>query len=840
MNKKWIHNIFVGLLLIGIAGCNLSSSEPIPHAVPNIDIDRALVVDTFRDTFDGDCTGKDCSLRDAVFIANTTPKNTIYLPKGLYILNEQTLINDDTGRYGDLDISSFVTIQGDGVGLTTIDGANNDRIFHILKNGGNLTQYDMALMGGSGDHASGLSGDMPSGGLIADGIETIGCAVSSLWGGCDNGGTITNVVPDDYEQLQWQKGGGAIANNGILLLQNVDIAYNVAQFGGAIYNTGSASITGGEICNNQGRYGGGIYNVGNLEINGTNICNNNSNSLIPEIWGPSEIWLNTRFELLDWNTWAPEFDSDLLLLGGGGGIYNTPSGSIDLDNSLISENNTHYKIGTGILNRGYISFSDSQVIDNFGDAILNFGRVDIAGSEIGLSVISGNDGSALVNIGEANIFRTLIYENLPYGSGPIAGYADSVTTIDQSAIFDNQSNVGAGAIAIKGGEFALTNVSIGRNISGPSNGAIYSEAGFAWIINVTIFDNYSPGIHQQNGTLFLVNTIIADNEGGNCTGTIESRGHNYDSGNSCNLSAEGDISNLDSSIINTLDASTKYTYKINGNSPAHDNGEAENCPPVDQQGEDRPMGFRCDIGADEIKEINGVPIIVPEGLLPEVPDAGEVVVDPDIPPVTADQNANCRAGPGTVYNEIGFMAEGDTATVLGQNAGHTWVYVLLLNLRECWVFEGAFTEDSVFEYAEVLPDPPLPPTPISTTPPVVIETDTPAPLPLNGSISGTVFKDANGDGNSSGDDGFGGVTVRLGAGACSSTGLDNANTSGNGGFSFSGLSAGTYCLSVVTPSAGSCPRWDHPSTSTSFTINLSAGQTDSKNIGFDNSACSVD
>jgi len=842
------------VLLATLSACNLPASKPIPKVDPKVNIVDVLVVNTFRDTFDGVCSLSDCSLRDAVFAANDPTyvrnditKNIIYLPSGLYKLNEQTLVNDDTGIYGDLDISSAVTIQGDGVDLTTIDGANNDRIFQVLRNGGNLTLYDMTLMGGTGDHKSGITGEMPSSGIIGDTIEAIGCAIASLWGGCDNSGTITNVLPPDYNQIMWERGGGAIANRGYLLLGDVNIIGNTSQYGGGIYNVGAANIIGGEICNNQGRYGGGIFNEGTLEIRGAIICNNNDREE-PESWGPAEEWLDTNFDLLDLDTWLPEFESDLLLLGGGGGIFNSVSGILQANNVEISGNDLVNNLGKGIRNKGTLIIFDSKVINNLGNAILNSGNINISGTTLGLSELSRNEGIALTNIGEASISNTLIQNNnLSYG-GTITILSDSTLTLYESAISDNTSNYGPGAIAIHGGKILMSNVSIGRNTSTQGKGVIFAEGGYADLINVTIFDNDTLGINNGNGVIWAVNTIIANNSGGNCVGTFYSRGSNLTDDDSCNLSVIGDIISQDLNINNVLDASTSYTYKILGTSPAHDGGDLEFCPSTDQQGEPRPMGLGCDIGADEIQELDGVQIIVPDGVLPPVEPAGEVVIDPPpdsiIPPVTADENANCRSGPGTIYNIIGFMAAGDTAEVLGQNSAYTWVFVLLSNARECWVFEDTLTEDSVFEQAEVLPDPPLPPTPTFTPTPTLTLTPTPTPTltpaPITGSISGTVFKDTNGDGSNSGDSGYAGAAVTLGVGPCNSSGLANASSNGSGGFSFTGLSAGTYCLTVVPPVVGSCPRWDHASTSTKFTFNLSADQAIFQIIGFDNSSCEVD
>jgi hypothetical protein len=130
---------------------------------------------------------------------------------------------------------------------------------------------------------------------------------------------------------------------------------------------------------------------------------------------------------------------------------------------------------------------------------------------------------------------------------------------------------------------------------------------------------------------------------------------------------------------------------------------------------------------------------------------------------------------------------------------------------------------------------PIPPTPKPPTPkpptPIPPPTNTPIPPdPQNASISGTVFKDSNGDGVMNGTDiGLSGVTVRLGSGSCMSTGLGSTTASGSGSFSFSNLAAGTYCLSVDTSGSGS---YSSITTSSQFTIVLGSGDSVSKKFGF--------
>ncbi len=214
-------------------------------------------------------------------------------------------------------------------------------------------------------------------------------------------------------------------------------------------------------------------------------------------------------------------------------------------------------------------------------------------------------------------------------------------------------------------------------------------------------------------------------------------------------------------------------------------------------------------------------------------------------PVTAAEEANCRSGPGSVYPIIGILVPEEEVTVLGRNEQGDWAFVMRSEGSQCWVWEGKLTEDSDFSDSEIMPDPPTPTPPPTFTPTLVpppTATSTSAPSdPQNASISGTVFKDVAPLGSMDGSDtGYSGISVTLGAGSCSSSGLASTNTNGSGAFSFSGLSAGTYCLKIVHPTAGSCPRWDHASTPTIFTLTLSAGESVSRTIGFDNSACAVD
>jgi hypothetical protein len=97
---------------------------------------------------------------------------------------------------------------------------------------------------------------------------------------------------------------------------------------------------------------------------------------------------------------------------------------------------------------------------------------------------------------------------------------------------------------------------------------------------------------------------------------------------------------------------------------------------------------------------------------------------------------------------------------------------------------------------------------------------TPTPTPEPGSISGGVWEDLSNDGTKDpGEPGFGGATVRLGSGACPSTGLQSTTTNSSGNYSFSGVPAGTYCVSVDEDEA--C-KWIH-TTAERHTVTVNSG-----------------
>jgi hypothetical protein len=90
-----------------------------------------------------------------------------------------------------------------------------------------------------------------------------------------------------------------------------------------------------------------------------------------------------------------------------------------------------------------------------------------------------------------------------------------------------------------------------------------------------------------------------------------------------------------------------------------------------------------------------------------------------------------------------------------------------------------------------------------------------------------------------GEPGLEGVEVLLGSGACPSTGLATTNTDANGMYTFGGLSAGTYCVSIdflgATNEVILIPgSWTYPNEDGAMTVTIAAGENKADvNFGWD-------
>jgi hypothetical protein len=230
-----------------------------------------LTVNTFEDLPDADLNdgvadadlatgGLQTTLRAAVMQANfTAGPDTIVLPEGVLKLTLKGS-NEEAAATGDLDVTSEITIQGQGAALSIVDGKKaKDRIFDI-KSGGALAMSGVTLRNGK----STLESEQGGGGVRVDDEATLDlteCVVTKCRAVDDGGGVsfqggsgsvtdtlfLGNRATDD--------GGGLDLDDGTLTLLRVTFSKNAAgdEGGGMENSAGTCTITNCTFSGNKAK-----------------------------------------------------------------------------------------------------------------------------------------------------------------------------------------------------------------------------------------------------------------------------------------------------------------------------------------------------------------------------------------------------------------------------------------------------------------------------------------------------------------------------------------------------------------------------------------------------------
>ena len=256
-NHKMLVLSHILLALTIIFSLNIYPASGQAMKAPGAEINVTTTADEYNTTGSG--TG--CSLREAIQTVNTmasfggcTWSGTaiILIPAGTYTI-AITGANEDNNATGDFDILRNIWISGQGIGLTTIDGAYIDRVFHVHTGilnyfYGMTITHGRAPAGDEGHAAYSQGGDGGDGDPGADG------------GGIYNAASLTLVA---IELRYNDAGDGGDGGNG---------------GGGATGSIGGGTGMDGGDGGNGGRggRGGGIYNSGLMSIDDSIINLNNA------------------------------------------------------------------------------------------------------------------------------------------------------------------------------------------------------------------------------------------------------------------------------------------------------------------------------------------------------------------------------------------------------------------------------------------------------------------------------------------------------------------------------------------------------------------------------------
>ena len=334
MIRRWLA-LGTVLLIILLQGCDVT--RDIVEALVAL-CDHPHVVTKFQDTRDGRCTSDDCSLYDAVVVAEFCGQGTIRLSPGEYSLEQI-----DSRYFGPTAlplIRGDLTIEGNGATIqrSADKGISKFRMFHVGITG-MLTLVDLTLRNGFARRR-------------------------------DEG----DVRPFD----QPANHGGAIFNVGTLTLRNTRFSENRATTaGGAIYNLGILTVAGGSSFDgNRANAGGGIF-TGDAATRDT---------LLDGI-APREVTATIT---------ATTFSSNQQIgtsLGigwyvGGGAIYNF-GGRLTVQEVTFRQNSSQ-AVGGGIYNTGTLSIVQTTFDRNTAELEGGAIRTGPGSMTMSSSTVSGN------------------------------------------------------------------------------------------------------------------------------------------------------------------------------------------------------------------------------------------------------------------------------------------------------------------------------------------------------------------------------------------------------------------------------------------------------------------
>jgi uncharacterized repeat protein (TIGR01451 family)/CSLREA domain-containing protein len=603
----------------------------------------SFTVDVTYDENDGSCTDGDCSLRDAIIIANGNGEaDVITLGAGTYELSITGTL-ENAAATGDLDVTAPLTITGLGPAQTIIDANGIDRVFELRSSAGTVVISGVTVFNGNVTGGSG-------GGIYCDNadLHLVNTAVASNatsgYGGgvFVTGGSQLTLVGGQIVSNTGKRGGGLrVYSPGSAFTQTGDslIAYNVVSgtgydgSGGGVYvsNSARAALAGARILSNTaGGYGGGVFaGAGSVvTLDGGQIISNAAfygGGVSVDSSGTA--FTQTGDSLIAYN--AAVY---------GGGVYARQWGRATFVGGRILSNTASNNGGGLRLDASYVALIDAQVNansagSNGGGAYLNQASVTLDGGQIagntakrgggmyisnastiltqtGASIIAYNvvtgtgtdgwGGGLYISAGRATLRGGQIAGNVASENGGGVYASDSGhLMLQEGRVLGNTAGDGGG-LYNNGGTLTLVNTTVSGNAATTNYGGLRNNSGTSVLTFTTVASNTATGgiggIHGGGIAVWLQNTIVAHNEPVNCSGVLTSTGHNLDSGTTCGFSATGDITDTDP-LIGPLDADGGHP--LLPGSPAIDKGICLPGITTDQRGVSRPYGSACDIGAYE-------------------------------------------------------------------------------------------------------------------------------------------------------------------------------------------------------------------------------------------------
>ena len=296
---------------------------------------------------------------------------------GLYALVSAQLLIISTGFYDNVaDLGGGVMLLNNTTAVltTTVFSSNQAQQGGgvALFNRSRLTGKDVTLLGNSAtESGGGLALYVTSTVTLDDGYTMSNSANSADGGGLavNTGSHVTMTNHSIAGNLAARNGGGLYLNGATATVSNSAIYSNSAQTGGGFYFWESNStISNSTISHNHvWDLGGGVYQGGGLAAT----------------LSQSTVADNSAY-------------GEISLTGSGGGVYIVPTGTLDMQNTLLA-NNIAY-VGGGMDCNGPITSQDYNLVENttgcfFGGTLTH----NVTGVDPKLGPLADNGGGTLTH-----------------------------------------------------------------------------------------------------------------------------------------------------------------------------------------------------------------------------------------------------------------------------------------------------------------------------------------------------------------------------------------------------------------------------------------------------------